>query len=147
MGPFEHEAVFRHGERPFPGAGATLLGHNLRNLSGCAGSNPTSGGRLEWKGGPINKKTHRDATVSVESPAAGLFYCQQARALLEAFSGVIREVIALHEDQIQAVLQGDEDSARFDDLIHMTNERKREAKYAYLNHLETHGCSRLSRTI
>jgi tRNA splicing endonuclease len=53
-------------------------------------------------------------------------------------------VITLLEDQFQAVLQGDEDSGRFDDLIHMANERKREAKYAYLHHLETHGCSKIT---
>jgi hypothetical protein len=52
-------------------------------------------------------------------------------------------VITLHEDQFRAVLAGDEDSGRFDDLIHMANERKREAKYAYLHHLEIHGCSRI----
>ena len=73
----------------------------------------------------------------------GLLYCQQARNLLDAFSGVIREVIMLHEQQFQAVIDGDEDSGRFDDLIHMANERKREAKYAYISHLETHDCSKI----
>ena len=82
--------------------------------------------------------------MSVKPPATGLLYCQQARNLLDAFSASIREVITLHEDQFQAVIQGDEDSGRFDDLIHMANERKREAKYAYLNHLEAHECSRLT---
>lgn len=72
-----------------------------------------------------------------------LIYCQQARDLLEAFSGVIREVIALHEEQFQAVIHGDEDSARFDDLIHMANKRKCEAKYAYLSHLDAHLCSKI----
>ena len=76
------------------------------------------------------------------TPVSGLIYCQQARDLLDAFSIAIREVITLHEEQFQAVLQGDEDSGRFDDLIHMANERKREAKYAYLHHLEVHGCSK-----
>ena len=87
--------------------------------------------------------THRCTTVSAEPRTAGLLYCQRAKDLLDAFSGLIHEVITLHEDQFQAVLHGDEDSARFDDLIHRTNERKREAKYAYLDHLETHGCSTL----
>ena len=52
-------------------------------------------------------------------------------------------MIALHEQQFQAVLQGDEDSGRFDDLIHMANEMKREAKYSYLHHLEVHECSKI----
>jgi hypothetical protein len=73
----------------------------------------------------------------------GIIYCQQARDLLNAFSGVIREVITLHEAHFQAVICGDEDSARFDDLIHMANERKRDAKYAYLSHLDAHRCSKI----
>ena len=76
-------------------------------------------------------------------PAPGVIYCEQARDLLDAFSFAIHEVIALHGEQFEAVVQGDEDSARFDDLIHMANERKREAKYAYLTHMEAHGCSRI----
>jgi hypothetical protein len=68
-------------------------------------------------------------------------YCQQARELLEAFGQTIRELVRLHEEQFQALVGGDLDSTRFDDLIHMANERKHEAKYAYIHHLETHGCS------
>ncbi len=71
-----------------------------------------------------------------------LIYCQQAKQLLEAFGETIRELTRLHEEQFQALVGGDLDSTRFDDLIHMVNERKHQAKYAYLNHLETHGCSR-----
>jgi len=74
-----------------------------------------------------------------------LVYCQEARDLLEAFGGVVHELMKMHEDQFRAVLDGDEDSERFDDLIQMANERKREAKYAYLRHLEDHKCSKLVR--
>lgn len=70
-----------------------------------------------------------------------LIYCKQARELLDRLADAIRELIRLHEEQFQAVLKGDLDSMRFDDLIHMANERKRDAKYAYLQHLEIHRCS------
>ena len=73
----------------------------------------------------------------------GLIYCQAARALLDDLSEAIRELIKLHEEQFQSLVGGDLDSTRFDPLIHMANERKNEAKYAYLHHLETHGCSKL----
>ena len=89
-----------------------------------------------------HERLHQCIGPSIHA-TAGLIYCQQARDLLDAFSFAIREVITLHEQQFQAVVHGDEDSARLDDLIHMANERKREAKYDYLQHLETHGCSRL----
>lgn len=81
---------------------------------------------------------------SADPPGSDLVYCQQARELLAAFSDTIRDLLRLHEDQFQAVLAGDLDSMRFDDLIHIANERKRDAKYAYLYHLETHACSKLT---
>lgn len=71
-----------------------------------------------------------------------LIYCQQARELLDALGEAIRDLIKLHEEQFQSLVGGDLDSTRFDALIHMANERKHEAKYAYLHHLETHGCSK-----
>ena len=71
-----------------------------------------------------------------------LIFCQQARKLLDDLGETIREIIHLHEEQFQSLIGGDLDSSRFDPLIHMANERKNEAKYAYLHHLETHGCSK-----
>ena len=73
----------------------------------------------------------------------GLIYCQQAKELLGALSDAMLELIKLHEEQFQSLVGGDLDSTRFDPLIHMANERKHDAKYAYLHHLETHGCSKL----
>jgi hypothetical protein len=70
-----------------------------------------------------------------------VLYCQEAKELLDAFGQTVQVLIKLHEEQFQSVVGGDLDSTRFDDLIHMANERKHEAKYAYLHHLETHGCS------
>lgn len=73
-------------------------------------------------------------------------YCKEARELLDAFAEAIRELIRLHEDQFQALVASDADSQRFDDLIHMANERKHDAKYSYMHHLETHGCSTIDGT-
>lgn len=68
-------------------------------------------------------------------------YCEEAKNLLGAFGEAVQDLVRLHEEQFQSILGGDLDSTRFDDLIHMANERKQEAKYAYLQHLESHGCS------
>jgi hypothetical protein len=68
-------------------------------------------------------------------------YCGIARHLLDAFGEAVKKVIALHEQQFQAVMEGDSDAGRFDVLIHEANEDKQNAKYAYLNHLHLHGCS------
>jgi len=75
-----------------------------------------------------------------------LAYCQEARKILDAFGETVRELTGLHEEQFQAIVGGDLESTRFDDLIFMANERKHEAKYAYLYHLETHKCSKFDAT-
>jgi hypothetical protein len=76
-----------------------------------------------------------------ECSMTSLIYCPEAKELLDAFGGTVQALMRLHEEQFRSIVGGDLDSTRFDDLIHMANERKHEAKYAYLNHLETHRCS------
>jgi len=70
-----------------------------------------------------------------------VLYCEEAKRLLDAFAETVQDLVRLHEEQFQAILSGDLESTRFDDLIHMANERKLEAKYNYMRHLEAHGCS------
>ena len=71
-----------------------------------------------------------------------LLYCEEGRRLLEAFGATVQELGKLHEQQFMAIMGDDPDCNRFDLLIHMANEEKLRAKYAYLNHLEIHGCSK-----
>lgn len=62
---------------------------------------------------------------------------------MEEFASTVTELLALHEAQFQAIVRGDTECNRFDLLIHMANEKKQEAKYAFLRHVEIHGCSDL----
>jgi hypothetical protein len=80
-------------------------------------------------------------TVTEQPPTAGIIYCEEARRLLEEFGETVQEVMRLHEHQFQETISGDPECNRFDLLIHMANEKKNAAKYAYMRHLETHGCS------
>ena len=68
-------------------------------------------------------------------------YCEQRRRLLDAFGVAVQELVKLHEQQFLMVVEGDFDAHRFDLLIHDANEKKQNAKYAYMTHLEQHGCS------
>jgi hypothetical protein len=81
-----------------------------------------------------------------ESPATqeteGSSGCKESRRLLDEFAEAVRELLLLHEQQFLAVVQGDFECNRFDLLIHMANEKKQQAKYAYLHHVESHGCSK-----
>jgi hypothetical protein len=67
--------------------------------------------------------------------------CDEERRLLDEFGVAVHELLTLHEVQFAAIVQGDTDSDRFDLLIHMANEKKLQAKYAYIRHVESHGCA------
>lgn len=67
--------------------------------------------------------------------------CGEGRRLLELFGASVQELLKLHEQQFLAIADGDSAANRFDLLIHEANEHKQDAKYAYLKHLEQHGCS------
>ena len=69
--------------------------------------------------------------------------CEEHRRLLDEMGRAVGELLKLHDEQFRAIVQGDSDCDRFDLLIHMASEKKQQAKYAYLRHLELHGCSRL----
>jgi hypothetical protein len=73
--------------------------------------------------------------------ASGIAVCTEQRRLLDMFGEAVQELLLLHEQQFLAIVAGDLESHRFDLLIHMANERKHQAKYAYLQHVETHTCS------
>lgn len=83
----------------------------------------------------------QDMNSEREAAKSGPAFCRESRSLLDAFGEAVQELLMLHEQQFQATVGGDPFSDRFDLLIHMANERKHAAKYAYLRHLETHGCS------
>jgi len=66
--------------------------------------------------------------------------CSERVRYMEEFLQAIRELGTLHTEQARAVIQGDPEFCRFDLLIHMANERKDHAKYAWLFHVEDHHC-------
>jgi hypothetical protein len=69
--------------------------------------------------------------------------CAEHNRLLNDFGEAVRELLALHEQQFQAIVEGVLECSRFDLLIHMANEQKQATKYAYLRHVEKHGCSKI----
>jgi hypothetical protein len=68
-------------------------------------------------------------------------YCETAKQLLDTFGQTVQQVLILHEQQFLAIVEGDLGANRFDLLIHEALEQKQNAKYAYLSHLDLHGCS------
>jgi hypothetical protein len=95
-----------------------------------------------WRFSCYNARMPSEQNPAVHTKAkdqAG--YCETARSLLDLCGAALQNVMRLHELQFLALVEGDTDSGRFDILIHEANEQKQNAKYAYLNHLQVHGCS------
>ncbi|HLK70197.1 MAG TPA: hypothetical protein VKU19_42500 [Bryobacteraceae bacterium] len=77
-----------------------------------------------------------------DSATSPRYYCEEAGRLLQGFGEAVQELLRLHEQQFLAIVEGDLTANRFDLLIHEANQRKQNAKYLYMSHLEQHGCSR-----
>ena len=67
-------------------------------------------------------------------------FCEEKLRLMEEFLAAASDLVAVHNDQVKALIEDDPDFNRFDLLIHLANERKRRAKYEYMVHLEKHRC-------
>jgi two-component system, chemotaxis family, response regulator Rcp1 len=67
--------------------------------------------------------------------------CEEHDRLLGRFGTAVQEILKLHEQQYRAIVAGEEETERFDLLIHMANEKKQAAKYDYLQHVAIHGCT------
>jgi hypothetical protein len=67
-------------------------------------------------------------------------FCAEKQRLLNEFTQAMRELLALQSQQIQAVIAGAPDFEQFESLIHAASEKKRQVKYAYMEHVQVHGC-------
>lgn len=79
-----------------------------------------------------------DADPDKENEQQYVVFCPDCRVHMNAFVEAVREVMQLSQLQLEAILQNETDPHRFDLLIHDAGERKQNAKYAYLAHLESH---------
>jgi hypothetical protein len=48
--------------------------------------------------------------------------------------------MVLQKQQVAAITEDDPDFMRFDLLLHMAAAKKDKAKYAFVHHVEVHGC-------
>jgi adenine specific DNA methylase Mod len=67
-------------------------------------------------------------------------FCEQKQRFIEEFIESNHILMDLQNHQTQAVIDQDPEFARFDDLIHMAREKKDQAKYALMAHVERHHC-------
>jgi hypothetical protein len=84
--------------------------------------------------------SNADSFTRRRMEAKAIDYCEENKRLLQEFAETVTDLSLLHEQQFTAIVNGDAEFSRFDLLIHLATEKKQHAKYAYLHHLETHGC-------
>ena len=83
-------------------------------------------------------RTERTKPPRVRIPEIG--FCEEKHRLLREFLNSIQELNAIQAEQTRAVIEGDGDFTRFDVLLHLAQERKDQAKYAWIAHVEEHCC-------
>jgi hypothetical protein len=81
-----------------------------------------------------------ETSISGRTDVTEIFLCVEKRRLLEEFTEAVHEMMTLQQQQVTATLSGDSDFSRFDLLLHLAAEKKQQAKYAYIQHVEQHGC-------
>jgi hypothetical protein len=67
-------------------------------------------------------------------------FCKEKNRLLSEFVRAIHELTTLLSEQTQAVINGEPDFSRLDLLLHLAQEKKEQAKYLWIAHVEAHHC-------
>jgi hypothetical protein len=78
--------------------------------------------------------------LETQTNSAAILLCAEKQKLVDTFVDASYVFMELQGLQTQAVIDDDPDFARFDDLIHMARERKDNAKYSLLAHMDEHCC-------
>ena len=66
--------------------------------------------------------------------------CQERERLSDALLAAIRHLMELQTEQTSAIISNEQDFSRFDDLIHIAQSAKSDAKYALIAHIQEHQC-------
>jgi chemotaxis family two-component system response regulator Rcp1 len=107
------------------------------------GNATAAGYPIAIQSGEARSRAMQERSAEKIAPPVRKSGCQEYDRLLNEFGVAVRELLTLHEQQLEAITDGDSESSRFDILIHMANESKHRAKYAYLRHVESHDCSKM----
>ena len=82
--------------------------------------------------------TPQQRRAAVPIPRIG--FCAEKNRLRNEFLKSIQKLNALHSQQTQAVIAGDPDFSRLDRSIRLAQQKKDDAKYAWMEHVEIHQC-------
>jgi len=69
-----------------------------------------------------------------------LALCEEKYRLLRDFLQTIHELNSIQGEQTKAIIEGEPDFCRFEALIHLAQQKKESAKYAWIAHVEADHC-------
>jgi hypothetical protein len=69
-----------------------------------------------------------------------LGFCDEKHRLLGEFFRAVHDLNELQTAQTKAIIDGDTDFLRFEVLLHVAQQKKEAAKYAWMEHVESHKC-------
>ena len=81
----------------------------------------------------------QDRRARIHVPEIG--FCEEKQELTDLLLDAIHELTVLHAQQTRAVIDNDQDFPRFDMLLRLAQEKKDNAKYAWIEHVESHRCA------
>ena len=84
------------------------------------------------------ERSQESGVFHVRIPEIG--FCIEKNRLRSEFVTAIRELNSILVQQTQAVISGDADFTRLDLLLHLAQEKKEQAKYRWIAHVEAHHC-------
>jgi hypothetical protein len=84
--------------------------------------------------------TPQEQPQETQNQSSEIAYCEERHRLLDQLTEIVVDLVLLHERQVTALIEGDTEFNRFDQRIHIAAEKKLRAKYAYIGHVEAHGC-------
>jgi hypothetical protein len=73
-------------------------------------------------------------------PLPKVAFCGKRQRLLDAFWDAMQQLTMLRDQVVAAIISGYDDFARFDLLIGIAQQKKNQAKDAFMCHVEKHGC-------
>jgi hypothetical protein len=83
------------------------------------------------RGSPQDRRSH----------VPEIAFCEEKQRLTNRLFEAIHELTSLHSQQSRAVIDGEHDFPRFDMLLQAAQEKKDNAKYAWIEHVESHRCA------
>jgi hypothetical protein len=88
----------------------------------------------------VHNPTPQMTGTRLQKEPSPIAFCEEKHRLIEEFLSANHVLMDLHSLQIESLIRGEPDFSRFDDLIHLAREKKEQAKYALLAHMEPHNC-------